>query len=212
MKIIMCISYGCVKSSNNEGINMQLADPVHKGKYELIYADPPWNERGGGRIKRGADKHYSLMKTGDIKDIPVLEWGAPDSFLFMWVTNNFLVDGLDVMKSWGYEYKTNAVWKKDRIGLGFYFRGQHELCLLGVRGKPEHSRQGKTRKGRYIPSSVIEAKRSEHSVKPYEMYDIMEEFAKGYRLEMFARNERDGWDSWGYEVGKNDINYQGSLI
>lgn len=171
-------------------------------KYEVIYADPPWSERGGGKIKRGADKHYPLMSTDKIVDLryDVRDWSAPDSFLFLWVTNNFLPDGIRVMSAWGFDYINNIVWCKDRFGLGFYLRGQHELCLIGKRGKPSHSIQGKSRAGRFIPPSVIHAKRNEHSKKPDEMYDIIEGFSKGPYLEMFARSKRPGWDSWGNEI------------
>ena len=110
-------------------------------KYEIIYADPPWNERGAGKSKRGADRHYPLMKTTDIIKIQVenqriSEIALPDSFLFLWVTDNFLEDGLEVMKAWGFKYKRTFVWCKNSIGLGFYARGQHELCLLGVQWQP----------------------------------------------------------------------------
>lgn len=103
--------------------------------YKTIYADPPWLERGGGKVKRGADKHYSLMGVDDIinlmKRIPVED----NAHLYLWVTNNFLKDGLKVVDELGFRYITNIVWVKDRIGLGQYFRGQHELCLFGVKGR-----------------------------------------------------------------------------
>lgn len=74
-------------------------------KYDIIYADPPWNEAGGGKIKRGADRHYPLMRTKEIIALPVMDLAADNAHLYLWVTNNFLPDGLEVMKAWGFEYK-----------------------------------------------------------------------------------------------------------
>jgi N6-adenosine-specific RNA methylase IME4 len=160
-----------------------------------IYADPPWFEAGGGRIKRGADRHYSLMKTKDIMsfDIPKTDNGH----LYLWVTNRFLIDGLRVMEAWGYKYKTNLVWVKDRFGLGQYFRGQHEICLFGTKGKvPYKILNGK----RQQHPTVVIAKRRKHSQKPDEMYSIIEKVSSGPYVELFARNKRDGWKSYGDEV------------
>jgi N6-adenosine-specific RNA methylase IME4 len=102
----------------------------------------PWYEKGGGKIKRGADKHYDLMKTPAIVELltggtiePLDRIRLERSALFMWVTNNFLEDGLLVMKAMGYRYITNLAWGKTRSGTGYYFHGQHELCLFGVKGK-----------------------------------------------------------------------------
>ena len=170
--------------------------------YEVIYADPPWMETGGGKSKRGADKHYPLMKTSDIIALgsDVQRVAEDDSLLFLWVTNSFLPDGLSVMAAWGYRYVTNLAWVKPRFGLGFYLRGQHELLLFGVRGKPERSRQEASRAGRYIPPSVLSAGTTEHSAKPQALYGMIELMSEGPYLEMFARKRRPGWDAWGNEV------------
>jgi N6-adenosine-specific RNA methylase IME4 len=168
---------------------------VIKVKYKTILIDPPWLERGGGRIKRGADRHYPLLNT---EEILLVISGCPmfkpdeNSHLYLWVTNNFLKDGLRVMETIGFRYITNIVWVKDRIGLGQYFRGQHELCLFGVMGRLMTRR-------RDIPTVIFEPKTS-HSRKPESMYRLIEEASYPPRLEMFARNKRDGWDSWGQEV------------
>jgi len=107
-------------------------------KYRTILADPPWYERGAGKIKRGADRHYDLLKTHNIIRI-ILEDSpfnpADNCHLYLWVTNNFLKDGLRVIDELGFRYVTNLVWVKDRFGLGQYFRGQHELCLFAVKGR-----------------------------------------------------------------------------
>ncbi len=112
-------------------------------KYKTIYADPPWLEQGGGaKYKRGADRHYPLMKTANIARLPVAELAEDNAHLYLWVTNNFLRDGFEVMEAWGFKYKTTITWAKDRFGLGQYFRGQTEHCLFGVRGVLPYKVQG----------------------------------------------------------------------
>lgn len=166
-------------------------------KYQTIYADPPWNESGGGKIKRGADRHYSLMKTKDIIALPVSKIADDNCHLYLWVTNNFLKDGLAVMDEWGFRYITTITWMKDRIGLGQYYRGITEHCLFGVKGKLPYKvindkrQQGKT--GFYAAKTI-------HSEKPIEMRQMIEKVSYEPRIELFAREETDGWDCWGNEV------------
>lgn len=166
-------------------------------KYDVIYADPPWNEAGGGKIKRGADRHYSLMKTKDIAALGVKNIANENAHLYLWVTNNFLQDGLFVMSSWGFKYKTIITWHKDRIGLGQYFRGNSEHCLFGVKG--------------FLPYKIIDGKRFQgktcfyavktvHSEKPKEMRGMIEKVSYGKMIELFARKRWDGWDVWGDEI------------
>ncbi len=168
-------------------------------KYKTIYADPPWNEQGGGKIKRGADKHYSLMKTKDI--INMKTWidniSEDNCHLYLWVTNSFLKDGLKVMEEWGFRYITTITWAKDRFGLGQYFRGQTEHCLFGVKGKtPYKTIEGKRQQG----TTLITAKRTKHSKKPNEMYEYIERVSYEPYIELFARNRRKNWDAWGNEL------------
>jgi hypothetical protein len=121
----------------------KVAAPLRAGEYQTLMADPPWLERGGGQIKRGADRHYPLMSTRDICLLPVRQWAGPNAHLYLWVTNNFLPDGLEVMAAWGFRYVTKIDWFKSsdpndaiaegsaldaadrdlQIGLGQYFRG-----------------------------------------------------------------------------------------
>lgn len=167
-------------------------------EYKTIYADPPWYEQGGGRIKRGANKHYPLMKTKDICNLQIIkELNIENCHLYLWVTNNFLIDGLKVMEAWGFKYITNIVWVKDKIGLGQYFRGQHELCLFGRKGKlPYKIKENK----RQQAPTILKAKRCNHSKKPNEMYEIIEKVSYPPYIELFARNKRYKWDSWGNEI------------
>ena len=172
-------------------------------KYHTIYADPPWMERGAGKIKRGADRHYSLMSTKEIRALDVPSIAAPDCWLFLWVTNNFLEDGLDVMKAWGFQYKTTIVWVKMKdsrlqIGLGQYFRGASELCLFGTKGHLPYKtdENGKRLQG----VTAILAERTRHSKKPDAMRAMIERVSYGPYVELFAREPHPGWDVWGNEV------------
>ncbi len=183
-----------------------LSAPPRAGTYATVLADPPWLERGGGQIKRGADKHYALMATKDIAALPVSGWAAPNAHLYLWVTNNFLPDGLEVMEAWGFRYVTKITWFKDRIGLGQYYRGRTEDCLFGVRGRlpyrvrPDGKRaQGVT--GFEEPDlQDFSAPRAEHSVKPEQLRRMVEIVSPGPRLELFARRPALGWDVWGNEA------------
>ncbi len=169
-------------------------------KYKTVYADPPWNEQGGGKIKRGADRHYDLLNTVDIikliKEIPI----DKNAHLYLWVTNNFLSDGLKVMNELDFRYITNIVWVKDRFGLGQYFRGQHEICLFGVKGKLPYKHQIDPNRSCCNETTVILAKRTKHSKKPFEMYTKIENTSFPPFIELFARERHDGWDCYGNEV------------
>jgi N6-adenosine-specific RNA methylase IME4 len=171
--------------------------------YHTIMADPPWKESGGAEHckggKRGADKHYSLMKTDDIIELmrTADKWNPAEScHLWLWVTNNFLVDGLRVVDALGFRYVTNLCWVKDNIGIGRYLRGKHELCLFAVRGPSmmpdDHA----------VPSTVVYVPKSEHSQKPDYVTHFIERVSPGPRLEMFARGPRPGWDVWGNQTEK----------
>jgi len=167
--------------------------------YKTIYADPPWLERGGGKIKRGADKHYDLMKTSDIAQLPVKDLAHPDGcHLYLWVTNNFFEDGLHVMRSWGFKYITTITWLKDHVGLGQYFRGLTEHCLFGRKGKLPYklSQEGKRMQG----LTGFYAPKEGHSVKHQQMRDMIEKVSYEPRIELFARQIYPSWDCWGNEV------------
>jgi N6-adenosine-specific RNA methylase IME4 len=185
------------KFYNEKPIDFRMEKPTPT-RYGTIYADPPWMERGGGKIKRGADRHYSLMKTKDIAALPVKELAADNAHLYLWVTNNFLKDGLEVMEAWGFRYVTMVTWAKDRIGLGQYFRGQTEHILFGVRGKVPYKvdENGKRQQGR----TLMNASRMEHSRKPEEFREMIEKVSYGPFLELFARRPAEGWHTWGNQV------------
>lgn len=167
-------------------------------QYGAILADPPWKEQGGGKIKRGADRHYPLMHTRDIAALPVKDMALPNSHLYLWVTNNFLPDGLHVMAAWGFRYVTMITWAKDKMGLGQYFRGMTEHCLFGVRGQVPYQLRadGKRAQGR----TLITAPRTVHSEKPTDIYPMIETVSPGPYLELFARRPYPNWDVWGNQV------------
>jgi len=165
-------------------------------RYRCIAADPPWMERGGGKIKRGADRHYALLKPAQIVTV-MRETGqfTGDSpcHLWMWCTDNHLTHGLEVMRAVGFRYVRLLVWHKEgNIGLGQYLRGAHEVCLFGVRGRlPAESR---------AQPSAFAARRGRHSEKPARAYEIIEAVSPGPRLELFARAPRPGWSTQGLEL------------
>lgn len=175
----------------------------HKGEYRTIYIDPPWNERGGGKIKRGADRHYPLMSLSEIKSLPIGDIAHPNGcHLYMWVTNNFLPQGLECLKAWGFDYVTTITWMKDRIGLGQYFRGITEHCIFATTSKrlPYKVIDGKRAQGK----TGFYAPKREHSRKPDEMRDMIEAVSYEPRAEIFARSHFHGWDCYGNETDKFD--------
>jgi N6-adenosine-specific RNA methylase IME4 len=154
-------------------------------------------ESGGGKIKRGADRHYSLMKTADIMNLNVNDIAEDNCHLYLWTTNNFFPDALKVMEAWGFNYKTTITWVKDRIGLGQYYRGITEHCLFGVKGSiPYKIVDGKRQQG----VTVIYAPKTKHSEKPIEIIRMIEKVSYPSYVEIFAREKREGWDSLGDEV------------
>jgi N6-adenosine-specific RNA methylase IME4 len=183
--------------------------PFPDKEYRTIYADPPWPERGGGKIKRGADRHYKLMKVKDIMALPVINLAEDNAHLYLWTTNNYLESAYAVMRNWGFIPKTKIDWVKGIIlpdgsfrlqnpGLGQYFRGLDEACIFGVRGCLPYKldENGKRQQG----TTVIVAPRREHSQKPDEMRQMIEKVSYGPRIELFARERINGWDAWGDEV------------
>jgi N6-adenosine-specific RNA methylase IME4 len=169
-------------------------------RYAVLYADPPWhfevyNEESG--IERAAGNHYSTMSLDEICALPVPRLASSDAALFMWTTVPHLRESFDVLVAWGFEYKTNIVWVKEKIGLGYFVRNQHELLLVATRGDMPLPSPGNR------PSSVIDAPRREHSRKPDEAYELIERmYSELPKIELFARQARPGWDVWGNETGK----------
>jgi N6-adenosine-specific RNA methylase IME4 len=173
-------------------------------RYKTILADPPWQFMN--RTGKVAPEHrrlgrYGTMTLEDIKALPVSRVAAAQSHLYLWVPNALILEGLEVMKRWGFKYKTNIVWHKvrkdggpDGRGVGFYFRNVTELILFGTRGSLRTAAPGRRQ------VNFLATRKREHSRKPDEIYPIIEACSYGPFLELFARHSRPGWAAWGNEV------------
>lgn len=174
-------------------------------RFGTILADPPW--RFTNRTGKMAPEHkrltrYRTMTTEEICALPVAAIAAEPAHLYLWVPNAMLVEGLRVMESWGFDYKSNIVWHKvrkdggsDGRGVGFYFRNVTEVILFGVRG-----RNARTLAAGRRQVNLLATRKREHSRKPDEQYDIIEACSWGPRIELFSRGERKGWACWGDEA------------
>ena len=171
--------------------------------YQIIYADPPWKYRDSMKMKgihgmiRGAASFYNTMTIQELCALPIVDISDRNSVLFLWTTVPMLQDAFKVMEAWGFKYKTSLFWRKIMtLGMGHWYRGQVEILLLGIRGKVKAFHIQK--------ANIIQAKVREHSRKPDEFYELIELTGLGPKVELFARNRRDGWDCWGNEV-ESDI-------
>lgn len=171
-------------------------------KYNIIYADPPWQYKDKYNPFGGAEKYYSTMSLEDIQNLPINKIAADDCILFIWVTFPLLQEGLDTIKAWGFEYKTIGFnWVKHNknsiswfLGTGNYTRSNSELCLIGTKGNRL------PRKSMAI-GSVIDTPVENHSKKPdIVRRQIVELLGDLPRIELFARKEYKGWDCFGNEV------------
>ena len=178
-------------------------------EFATVYLDPPFPEIGGGRIKRGCDRHYSVIKRREdmlrvIITAPV--WHpAVDSHMWIWITDNYLHRwGVWLVDALGYEIKRSFPWNKAQMGLGQYARGAHEMLYLAVKGKGYNVRtDSKSIRTDYlIGASQPRDNRGRviHSAKPKETYDLIESRSLGPYTELFARSARRGWKSWGNEI------------
>lgn len=170
--------------------------------YDIIYADPPWRYDFSENKKNSIEHHYPTMVLEDIKKMIVP--AAKNSILYLWATAPKLPEALEVMKAWGFTYKTQAIWDKEAIGMGYWFRIGHELLLVGVKGKMSPP----------VPAdrirSIIRIKRktsnqhtrSIHSEKPLYIARMINKWFPGKtKIELFARDHLKGFDTWGKEVG-----------
>ena len=177
-------------------------------KYNIIYADPPWqykvySKKGEGR---SAENHYHTMNIEDIKSLPVERIADDDCILFLWITFPCLLEGISVMQNWGFTYKTCGFnWVKRNkkadtffMGLGFWTRSNSEICILGTKGRPK-------RVSKAVPQ-VCDARIMEHSRKPDEIRERIVELCGDLpRIELFARQKHEGWDCLGDEIYGRDI-------
>ena len=169
-----------------------LVAELPSGKYQVIYADPPWQYRNSG-LGGSAENHYPTRSREELARLDINSLTADNGVLFLWVTSPFLPEGLRLCQSWGFEYKASFVWIKDRSTygkLGFYNYSQHEFLFTATKGSCL------PRSGSLMPS-VIVAPKGEHSAKPELVYEIIEKMYPGPYIELFARKRRVNWESWG---------------
>ena len=180
-------------------------------RYDVILADPPWKfeywvpGQGKKNGSRAAEAHYPVMDTADICRLPIADLASDNCVLFLWAVWPRIQDALDVIKAWGFTYKTKAfTWVKANptgfghfMGMGYYTRANDESCLLGVKGSMPVDA--------HDVLSILYFPVHRHSQKPEDQYRRIERLYPGRRyLELFARRKRAGWDSWGNEV-ESDI-------
>ncbi|MEK1890872.1 MAG: MT-A70 family methyltransferase [Phyllobacterium sp.] len=187
---------------------IDLAKRTAGKRFHTVLADPPW--RFTNRTGKVAPEHkrlsrYGTMTTDDICALPIADLTAQPAHLYLWVPNALLPEGLRVMQSWGFEYKSNIIWHKvrkdggsDGRGVGFYFRNVTEVLLFGVRGKNARTLAPGRSQVNYLSS-----RKREHSRKPDEQYDLIESCSKGPYLELFARGTRPNWTYWGNQADED---------
>ncbi|MDA1016821.1 MAG: MT-A70 family methyltransferase [Planctomycetota bacterium] len=171
------------------------------GRFKTILIDPPW--RFQNRTGKMAPEHkrlrrYETLSMQEIRDLPVADHAEPNSHLYLWTPNALLPDALDIMKTWGFTYKTNLVWFKvrkdggpDRRGVGFYYRNVTELLLFGVRGSLRTDRPARSQE------NLLAWQKQEHSRKPPDMRKIIERCSFAPFVELFAREKVEDWTTWG---------------
>ena len=167
----------------------------NKTKYSTIMADPPWNINQQG--KRGAASHYNLMPLEDIKNMPVADLCNENAHLWLWVPNGLIPQGLEVMKAWGFTYRSPFFYIKPRLLLGNYLRNASETILFGTRGKAPIRFKGQPNWGFY---PLLD-----HSHKPEEQFAVIERCSPGPYLELFARRRQPGWDAWGNQIDSDIV-------
>lgn len=176
-----------------------------RSQFATVLADPPW--RFQNRTGKMAPEHkrlsrYGTMSLDDIMELPVAQVVQPRAHLYLWVPNALILEGLEVMRRWGFTYKTNIIWYKTRKdggpdgrGVGFYFRNVTEIVLFGIRGT-----KNRTLKPGRTQTNILISRKREHSRKPEEQYRLIERCSPGPFLEMFARHHRAKWTQWGNEA------------
>jgi site-specific DNA-methyltransferase (adenine-specific) len=171
--------------------------PLPDGQYRIIYADPPWKYSDKLIENYGAaNHHYPQMTIEQLCKLKVIDIAGDNSVLFMWVTSPLLEDVFQVIKAWGFEYKTSFVWDKVKHNYGHYNSVRHEFLLICTRGSCTPDKKE-------LYDSVQTIERSDkHSEKPEEFRKIIDDlYPQGERIELFARKKIDGWDAWGNEAG-----------
>ena len=167
-------------------------------KYRTILADPPWDIHQRGKYNtRSAESHYELMPLARIKAMPVADLCRENSHLYLWIPNGLLQEGLDVIKAWGFTFRSPIYWIKPRLSLGNYIRNASETLFFATRGKAPVKF--------HAQPNWLFAPQQEHSHKPEEQFAVIERLSHGPYLELFARRRQPGWDVWGNEIDSDIV-------
>lgn len=193
-------------------INQSFLDCIETRKFKTILADPPWqftNRTGKIAPEHRRLNRYQTMTLQEICEIPVHLACEDQAHCYLWVPNALLPEGLQVLRAWGFHYKTNLIWHKvrkdggpDGRGVGFYFRNTTEIILFGIRGRMRTLQPGRSQ------VNIIKTQKQEHSRKPDELYKIIEECSPGPYLELFARGIQPGWSAWGNQADQYQITWE----
>lgn len=169
--------------------------PIPQDKYRIIYADPPWKYGNTMPDYMGVqDDHYQTMTIRELCDMPIKDIAQDNAVLFLWVTSPILEEAFEIIKAWGFEYKSSFVWDKVKHVMGHYNSVRHEFLLVCTRGscQPDNKR---------LFDSVVTEERTEHSRKPEVFREIINTiYPNGKRIELFARKSYPGWESYGNEL------------
>ena len=179
-------------------MEMNVANPP-EGKYRVFYADPPWKYTSGDQHATEEQNtvlgtHYPSLSISELCNLDIKSMSEDNAVLFLWVTSPLLEEAFEIIKSWGFEYKTSMVWDKVKHNVGHYVSVRHEFILICTRGscKPDVPK---------LHDSVLTIERTEHSRKPEEIRNIIDEiYPSGKRIELFARGKFRGWNTWGNEA------------
>src|SRR5208337_1254234 len=188
--------------AKQELIRYELKDKTQSlpnGKFNIILADPPYAYTFGKSNTRVIENHYPTQTLEELAALPVENICADDCVLFLWTPPPKLIEGLQLLQRWGFSYKTSAVWNKLKVGMGYYFRIQHEYLLVGTRGNPQ------TPDPAARPPSIFESSRTDHSEKPAIVYELIEAmYPTAKKIELYARGRpRKKWAAWGNEVERH---------
>ena len=194
------------------GIKQAFIDCLGSKKFRTILADPPWqftNRTGKMAPEHRRLSRYQTLSFQEIGEVPVHMAAENPAHLYLWVPNALLPEGLEVMRAWGFTYKTNIIWHKirkdggpDGRGVGFYFRNTTEMILFGIRGAQRTLAAGRSQ------VNIIRSQKQEHSRKPEQLYEIIEACSPGPFIELFARGTRPGWYAWGNQADRYEITWE----
>ena len=170
--------------------------PLPTGKFAVIELDPPWSyeeQKLTAPGNRNAEDRYATMTIEDIENLPIAKLAADNCHLYLWTTANHLRHSWALLEKWGFDYRSILVWHKPRLGMGHYYRNQAEFVLFGVKGRLPLLAHDKPNVYSWEAPRV-------HSLKPDGFYQLVEECSPSPRIRLFARSQRDGWESWGNQA------------